>query len=70
MKSAFFDWVRSFFEVPQFFAGDRVNHIPRGVMGKTDGYVVAQGARGVLIEWPRGQVSTVCAYELCLIRTN
>lgn len=36
---------------PVFVAGDRVNLIQRGIIVRTDGYVLAQTPQGVLVEF-------------------
>ncbi|MEO8542781.1 MAG: hypothetical protein ABJA49_07820 [Betaproteobacteria bacterium] len=60
---------KSFFVSPQqnFHTGDRVNHIRGGSIRRTDGYVVAQTASGVLVEWPRGGSSLLPNAELAQI---
>ena len=58
---------KSVFAEPTFKAGDRVNHIRRGAVERTDGYVVAKTATGVLVEWPRGGSSILPASELSVI---
>ena len=47
-----------------FNAGDRVNHVRGGSIRRTDGYVVAHTAAGVLVEWPRGGSSLLPNAEL------
>jgi hypothetical protein len=62
-------FLKSLFLAPQraFNAGDRVNHIRGGSVRRTDGYVVAQTAAGVLVEWPRGGSSLLPNTELSQI---
>lgn len=62
-------FLKSLFASPQqnFNAGDRVNHIRGGSIRRTDGYVVAQTANGVLVEWPRGGSSLLPHAELAQI---
>lgn len=55
------------FMPPAFKFGDRVNHVPRGRMARTDGFVLAQDAWGVRVEWPRGGQASIPADELCQI---
>ncbi len=50
-----------------FNAGDRVNHVRGGSIRRTDGYVVAHTAAGVLVEWPRGGSSLLPNAELAHI---
>jgi hypothetical protein len=52
---------------PTFISGERVNHLPRGMMGRTDGFVIGQLPSGVLVEWPKGGMIVVPATELCRI---
>ena len=58
---------RSFSATPTFQTGERVNHVKGGAMDRTDGYVVAQTDKGVLVEWPRTGASFVAPSELSLI---
>lgn len=51
----------------QFAAGERVNHILRGAIERTDGYVIANTDNGVLVEWPRGGFSMLPKHELSVI---
>ncbi len=51
----------------KFAAGERVNHIRRGSIERTDGYVVANTDNGVLVEWPRGGFSMLPTHELAVI---
>jgi hypothetical protein len=48
-------------------AGERVNHIRRGSIERTDGYVIANTDSGVLVEWPRGGFSMLPKHELTVI---
>lgn len=52
---------------PNFSSGDRVNHVRGGSIRRTDGYVVAHTAAGVLVEWPRGGSSLLPNAELAHI---
>lgn len=52
---------------PTLNAGDRVNHVRGGSIRRTDGYVVAHTASGVLVEWPRGGSSLLPDAELSQI---
>lgn len=64
---AFVTFLAGWFKAPRFDRGDRVNHVPGGCMRATDGYVVAQDARGVLVEFRKlGQVC-LPPTELCRI---
>jgi hypothetical protein len=58
---------KSLFASPVFSAGERVNHVRRGAVERTDGYVVGQTDHGVLVEWPRGGASVIPATELSVI---
>lgn len=60
-------FLQSLFAKPVFQYGERVNQIQRGAITRTDGYVVAQTANGVMVEWPRGGSSWVQASELSAI---
>lgn len=60
-------FIKSLFATDRFAPGERVNHIRRGSIQRTDGYVVAQGDSGVLVEWPRGGASVVPVGELSVI---
>lgn len=60
-------FIKSLFTDPTFEPGERVNHVRRGSIERTDGYVVAHADGGVLVEWPRGGVSVVPATELSVI---
>jgi hypothetical protein len=60
-------FLKSLFETTQFHPGDRVNHVPRGVMSATDGHVLAQTHHGVMVEFPRKGIFVVDSRELCLI---
>lgn len=51
----------------QFSTGERVNHIRRGAIERTDGYVIANTDNGVLVEWPRGGFSMLPKHELSVI---
>ena len=51
----------------KFAAGERVNHIRRGSIERTDGYVIANTDSGVLVEWPRGGFSMLPKHELTVI---
>ncbi len=62
-------FLKSLFAASQqsFNAGDRVNHIRGGAIRRTDGYVIAHTAAGVLVEWPRGGSSLLPNAELAHI---
>lgn len=62
-----FLFLKSFFAVPQFEPGERVNLVRRGTIERTDGYVIGQMAEGVLVEWPRAGSSYVDASDLSVI---
>lgn len=51
----------------KFTTGERVNHIRRGAIERTDGYVIANTDNGVLVEWPRGGFSMLPKHELSVI---
>lgn len=59
---------KSLFAVTQFATGERVNHVRGGAIQRTDGYVVAQTDRGVMVEWPRGGTTVLPATELSVIQ--
>jgi len=60
-------FLKSLFAQPNFNAGERVNQLQRGSMLRTDGFVVGQTARGVLVEWPRGGATLLIPSELSVI---
>ena len=60
-------FLKSLFTQPSFNAGERVNQLQRGSMLRTDGFVVGQTTRGVLVEWPRGGATLVNPSELAVI---
>jgi hypothetical protein len=63
-------FLQSLFETSpssKFAAGERVNHIRRGAIERTDGYVIANTESGVLVEWPRGGFSMLPNHELTVI---
>jgi hypothetical protein len=62
-----FLFFKSLFSDPIFVAGERVNHVRGGTMDRTDGYVIGQTDKGVLVEWPRTGASFVSASELSVI---
>jgi hypothetical protein len=62
-----FQFFKSFFATPTFHAGERVNHVHLGTIDRTDGYVLAQTDKGVLVEWPRTGASFVAPSELSVI---
>lgn len=41
------------FREPSFAHGERVNRFHNGALDRTDGHVLTQSSRGVLVEWPR-----------------
>ena len=51
----------------QFAPGERVNLVRRGSIERTDGYVLAQTDKGVLVEWPRAGSSMVDSMDLTVI---
>lgn len=51
----------------KFSIGERVNHVRRGAIERTDGYVIANTDNGVLVEWPRGGLSMLPKDELSII---
>jgi len=58
---------KSLFSNPTFKHGERVNHVHGGTIDRTDGYVVAQTDKGVLVEWPRIGYCVMAPSELALI---
>lgn len=60
-------FLKSLFAETSFKAGERVNHIRRGAVQRTDGYVVGRTSAGILVEWPRGGSSILPPSELALI---
>jgi hypothetical protein len=62
-----FLFIKSLFADPTFEAGERVNHVRGGTIQRTDGYVVGQTSKGVLVEWPRVGSSFMNASELTVI---
>lgn len=60
-------FIQHLFAAPTFHAGERVNLVRGGSLQRSDGCVVAQTERGVLVEWPRGGASVVPATDLCAI---
>lgn len=50
-----------------FTPGERVNLVRRGSILRTDGYVIAQTDKGVLVEWPRAGTGFVHSSELTAI---
>jgi|EndMetStandDraft_4_1072995.scaffolds.fasta_scaffold06221_3 hypothetical protein len=50
-----------------FVPGERVNLVRRGSILRTDGYVIAQTDKGVLVEWPRAGTGFVNSSELTAI---
>lgn len=67
MQVLFF--LKSLFTVASatFTPGERVNLVRRGSIERTDGYVVAHTAEGVLVEWPRAGASFAQASDLSVI---
>lgn len=60
--------LKTLFSDPEFPAGGRVNAISSGHMvDRTDGLVLTQSQRGVLVEWPCGNTSLVCPTKLVRI---
>lgn len=62
-------FIKSLFAVAttQFAPGERVNLVRRGSIERTDGCVLAQTDKGVLVEWPRAGSSLVSALDLTAI---
>ncbi len=60
-------FIKSLFAEPTFVTGERVNHVRGGTIDRTDGYVIAQTDKGVLVEWPHVGTSFMSASELCVI---
>ena len=60
-------FIKSLFAEPTFVTGERVNLVRRGTIDRTDGYVIAQTDKGVLVEWPRVGARFMSASELCVI---
>ena len=67
MQAVYF--IKSLFAVAQiqFAPGERVNLVRRGSIERTDGYVLAQTDKGVLVEWPRAGSSLVNSTDLTVI---
>ncbi|WP_394790961.1 hypothetical protein [Rhodoferax sp.] len=67
MQALFF--IKSLFSAAEikFTPGERVNLVRRGSIERTDGYVLAQTDKGVLVEWPRAGSSFVNSTELTAI---
>ncbi len=63
----FLHFLKNHFAAPTFKTGERVNHVRRGTISHTDGYVVAHIDKGVLVEWPRTGLCVVAPSELALI---
>lgn len=59
--------LNSLFKEPEFAPGSRVNHVPRGILTNTDGYVLAQTSSGVLVEFRGHGPRFISAGELCQI---
>lgn len=62
-----FQLFKSFFAAPTFQAGEHVNHVHGGTIDRTDGYVIAQTDKGVLVEWPGIGTSFMAPSELSVI---
>jgi hypothetical protein len=62
-----FVFLKSLFVEAEFPVGGRVNAIRHGQIERSDGYVIARTRNGVLVEWPDGGASLVCASDLTLI---
>jgi hypothetical protein len=62
-------FLKSLFSVARatFVPGERVNFVRRGSILRTDGYVIAQTDKGVLVEWPRAGTSLMNSTELTVI---
>lgn len=67
MQALFF--LKSLFSAAatSFAPGERVNLVRRGSIERTDGYVIAQTDKGVLVEWPRAGTCFVKSSELTAI---
>jgi len=57
--------ILNLFADPSFETGARVNRLSKGSLDLTDGRVVAQTARGVLVEWPRNGAHWEMPHQLC-----
>ncbi len=62
-----FQFFKSFYATPTFQSGERVNLVHGGTIDRTDGYVIAQTDKGVLVEWPRLGASFMAPSELSVI---
>ena len=62
-----FQFFKAVFAEPTFQTGEHVNLVHGGTIDRTDGYVIAQTGRGVLVEWPRLGASFMAPSELCVI---
>jgi hypothetical protein len=62
-----FHFFKTIFAEPTFQTGELVNLVHGGTIDRTDGYVIAQTDRGVLVEWPRIGTSFVAPSELSVI---
>lgn len=51
--SSILNSILAMFAEPTFESGTRVNRLVMGSLDRTDGRVVAQTEKGVLVEWPR-----------------
>lgn len=60
-------FIKSLFAEPTFVTGERVNHVRHGTIERTDGYVIAQTDKGVMVEWPHFGTSFMSASELSVI---
>ena len=50
-----------------FQSGEQVNLVRAGTIHRTDGHVIAQTDRGVLVEWPGRGASFMSPSELSVI---
>ena len=57
--------ILNLFAEPSFETGARVNRLSKGALDRTDGRVVAQTEKGVLVEWPRNGSHWEMPHQLC-----
>jgi hypothetical protein len=57
--------ILNLFAEPSFDTGARVNRVSKGALDRTDGRVVAQTEKGVLVEWPRNGAHWEMPHQLC-----
>lgn len=63
--SAIINAIPNLFAEPSFETGARVNRLSKGALERTDGRVVAQTDKGVLVEWPRNGAHWERPHQLC-----